>query len=175
MITPETMAAFICGRCGKCCVSLGPHITVERQLNDRDYYCRSTVDHTIFFAQVDPEYRDEIADEFAKGVPDRNSPDKKPCTFLRKNPDGDGTACAIYTTRPKVCRDFQCYRILIRNRAGNPCGKVIGKITLRTEDEALRKLWEERVAAIPSGDIAAWTEKVVQIFSENDYRADIVE
>jgi Fe-S-cluster containining protein len=169
------MAAFICDRCGKCCVSLGLHITVERQLNDRDYYCRSTIDNAIFLAHVDPEYREEVADEFAAGDLNRSSPDKKPCTFLRKNPDGDGAACAIYATRPKVCRDFRCYRMVIRNREGNVCGKVIGKTTLRTEDEALRKLWAEQVEAIPSGDIAAWTEKVAAILKENDYRADIVE
>jgi Fe-S-cluster containining protein len=169
------MTAFICDRCGKCCVSLGPHIMIERQLNDRDYYCRSTIDTTIFLAHVNPEYREEIAGEFAAGGPDRNSPDKKPCAFLRKNPDGDGTACAIYATRPKVCRDFRCYHILIRNREGNVCGRVIGKNTLRTEDTALEKLWNDQVAAIPSGNSAAWTEKVAVILSENDYRADIVE
>lgn len=169
------MAAFECDRCGKCCVSLGPHITVERQLNDRDYYCRSTIDNAIFLSHVDPEYREEIADEFAAGGPDRNSLDKKPCTFLRKNPDGEGTACAIYATRPKVCCDFRCYRMLIRNQEGKVCGKVIGKTTLRTEDAVLEKLLNTQIAAIPSGDIAVWTEKVVRILSENNYSADIVD
>jgi Fe-S-cluster containining protein len=174
MITSEKMAAFFCDRCGKCCVSLGPHIIVERQLNDRDYYCRSAIDNEIFLAHVEPEYREENADEFAAGGPERNSMEKKPCIFLRKNPDGSDTGCAIYTTRPKVCRDFRCYRILICDREGRVCGKVIGKNTLRTEDVTLKKLWNEQVATIPSGDTAAWTEKVAEILSENNYCTDIV-
>ena len=169
------MAAFNCDRCGKCCVSLGPHITIERQLNDRDYYCRSSVDNAIFPVHVDPEYREEIADEFAMEGKGRTSPDKKPCIFLRKNPDGEGTACAVYATRPKVCRDFRCYHMIIRNREGKVCGKVIGKTTLRTDDTGLEKLWNEQVSTIPSGDSAAWRESVVKILSGNNYRADIVE
>lgn len=169
------MAAFECDRCGKCCVSLGLYITIERQLNDRDYYCRCKIDNTIFTVCVDPEFREEIADDFAAGNPKRNSPDKTPCTFLRKNPDVEGTSCAIHASRPKVCRDFRCYRMLIRNREGAVCGRVIGKNTLRTEDSALEKLWNEQIAAIPYGDTALWLKKVTGILVDHDYFADPVE
>jgi Fe-S-cluster containining protein len=169
------MAAFECDRCGKCCVSLGPLITCERQLNDRDYYCHSTIDNTIFLARVDPEYREEISDEFAAGDQNRTGPDTKACTFLRKKPGSASTACAIHAARPKICRDFRCYRMLIRNREGNVCGRVIGKTTLRTEDAALATLWKDLVEAIPSGNTTAWTEKVAGILSEHNYCADIVE
>jgi Fe-S-cluster containining protein len=155
-------------------VSLGPHIVAERQLSDRDYYCRCRIDNTIFPAHVDPEYRDEVAGAFAAGGPGRNGTDNLPCLFLRKNPDGEGTACAIYATRPKVCRDFRCYRMVIRNREGIVLGKVIGKNTLRTEDPALEKLWAGQIAVIPYGDAAAWTEKVAGILAEHGYRAEAV-
>ncbi len=166
------MAAFICNRCGKCCVSLGPHIAVERQLSDRDYYCRCTIDNTLFLAHVDPAYRDEIADAFAAESPGR---DNLPCLFLRKNPDSDGTACAIYATRPSVCRDFRCYRMLIRNREGVVLGKVIGKNTLRTADPALEKLWNEQIDPIPYENTVLWTENVAGILAEHDYHAEIAE
>ena len=169
------MAVFECDRCGKCCVSLGPLITIERQLNDRDYYCRCKIDNAIFLAHVDPAYREEVADEFTEGGLDRNSSDKIPCTFLRKNPDGDGTACAIYESRPKVCQDFRCYRMLIRNHEGAICGRVIGKNTLRAVDAELKKLWDEQVAAIPYGDPTAWTKNVAGILAEHGYCTDPVE
>lgn len=169
------MTVFECDLCGKCCVSLGPLITIERQLNDRDYYCRCQIDNTIFPASVDPAYREEIADE----LPDEGAVhpvnDKKSCRFLRKNRQGDGTTCAIYLTRPKVCRDFRCYRMLIRTPEGRICGRVIGKNTLRTEDAALKKLWDEEVAAIPYSDPAAWTKNVAGILAEYGYCADPVE
>lgn len=169
------MAVFECNRCGKCCTSLGPHITIQRQLNERDYYCRSTVDNAVFLARIDPEFREEIADEFAGVELDRNTPDNKSCTFLRRNPDGGGMACAIYATRPKVCRDFRCYRMLIRTRDGKVSGKVIGKNTIRTEDAALESLWNEQVAAIPYSDTVAWIKKVTAVLEVQGYRADPVE
>jgi uncharacterized protein len=168
------MAVFECNRCGKCCVSLGPHIMVERQLNDRDYYCRSVIDNVIFHAHVDPAYCEEIADEFETGD-GIYSPKKNTCRFLQKNHDGNQTVCAIHATRPKVCRDFQCYRMLIRTREGIICGRVIGKNTIRTEDPALKMLWNERVASIPYGDFSAWTKNVAGILAKNGYCADPVE
>jgi Fe-S-cluster containining protein len=147
---------------------------VERQLNDRDYYCRSVIDNVIFHAHVDPEYREEIADEFETAGAFHDL-ERKICRFLRKNHDSNGTVCAIYATRPKVCRDFRCYRMLIRTRKGTICGRVIGKNTLHTEDAALEKLWTAHVAVIPYGDPAAWTKNVAAILAENGYYADSVE
>jgi len=169
------MAVFECDRCGRCCVSLGPHIIIERQLNDRDYYCRSVIDNAIFVAHVDPKFREGIADEFETGNALPPGPEKKTCRFVRKNPEGEGMVCAIYTSRPKVCRDFRCYWMLIRTREGIICGRVIGKNTLRTEDAALENLWNVQVAVIPYGDPAAWTKNVAGILAEHGYCADPVE
>ena len=170
------MAVFECDRCGKCCVSLGPLITIECRLSDRDYYCRCKIDNAIFLAHVNPVYREEIADEFAdEGSSGHPSSENKTCRFLRKNHEGEGTVCAIYTSRPKVCRDFRCYRMLIRNREGEVCGRVIGKNTLRTEDTALEKLWDEQLAAIPYGDPKAWTKNIAEVLVKYGYCADPVE
>jgi Fe-S-cluster containining protein len=169
------MAVFECDRCGKCCVSLGPLIVIERQLNDRDYYCRCKIDNALFPARVDPAYRDEIADEYTNGDTTPTGSETKSCRFLRKNREGDGTICAIYPTRPKVCRDFRCYRMFIRNREGTICGRVIGKNTIRTEDAALENLWKGQVAAIPFGDFAVWIRTVTSILAEHGYCADPVE
>ena len=174
-ILSAAMAVFECDRCGKCCASLGPHITIERQLNDVDYYCRSSIDNAIFLAHVIPEYREEIADEFEPGGPLPSGPEKKTCRFLRKNREGEGTACAIYASRPKVCRDFRCYRMLIRTREGTICGRVIGKNTIRTEDKVLEKLWNEQIAIIQYGDFAAWIKNVTGILAGYGYYADPVE
>jgi Fe-S-cluster containining protein len=169
------MAEFTCDRCGKCCVSLGPLITIERQLNDREYYCRCKIDSTIFLSRVDPAFCGEIADDFSECRTTLPGQEKRSCRFLRKDPEGEGKVCAIYSSRPKVCRDFRCYRMLIRNPEGTVCGRVIGKNTVRTEDTALENLWKELVAHIPYGDTTAWTEKVAGILSEHGYCTDIVE
>jgi len=132
------------------------------------------IDNAIFLAHVDPKYREEIADEFETGNTCHPGPEKKTCRFVRKNPEGEGTVCAVYATRPKVCRDFRCYRMLIRTREGTICGRVIGKNTIRTEDVALEVLWNGKVVTISYGDPAAWTKKVAGILAEHGYCADPV-
>jgi uncharacterized protein len=169
------MAVFECDRCGKCCVSLGPLITIERQLNDRDYYCRCKIDNAIFLARVDPVFREEIADDFTESGTAPPGPEKKSCQFLRKDPDGEGMVCAIYASRPKVCRGFRCYRMIIRAREGTILGWVIGKNSIKTEDAVLENLWKEDVAKIPYGDSAVWTKAVAGILAEHGYCADPVE
>lgn len=175
MILIQAMAAFECDLCGKCCVCLGPLIMIERQLSDRDYYCRCKIDNTLFSARVDPAYCEEIDDAFETGQDPDGGPEKKPCVFLRKNQQGEGNICAIYSTRPKVCRDFFCYRMIIYNPEGTVCGRVIGKNTIQTEDAGLEKIWVGLVATIPYGDPAVWVKNVTEILAENGYRADAVE
>jgi uncharacterized protein len=174
-ILPYIMVAFACDRCGKCCVSLGHLVTIDRQLNDRDYYCHGKIDNAIFLAHVDPDFCEEIADEFAEGIVAHSGHEKKPCLFLRKNFQNDTALCAIYSTRPKVCKDFRCYHTLIYNREGMICGKVIGKNTLRTDDPAIEKLWNGQVVPIPCGDPAAWIKRVAGVLAYHSYRAETVE
>lgn len=153
-------------------MSLGHHITIERQLNERDYYCRSILDKVIFTVHVDPGYRDEISTEFETNP---GTDEKKPCPFLRRSRETGGTVCAIYPSRPKVCRDFRCYRMVIRNREGLVCGRVIGRNTLRTGDQFLEKLWNEKLAAVPYGNEAVWTAMVSGILKKCGYYPDPVE
>lgn len=170
-----TMAAFVCDRCGKCCISLGPSIRIERQLSGRDYYCRSTIDNIVFPARVDPAFEEEIADAFLvqDGSPAGTQP--KACPFLRSLSGGNATTCAIYATRPKVCRSFRCYRMIILDPDGNICGRVIGKNTLRTTDTRLQEIWDRQVAGVPCGDAGAWAAALRGILAPHGYRAETVE
>ena len=94
---------------------------------------------------------------------------------MRKDRQGNGYICTIFSTRPKVCRDFRCYRMLVYNRDGLDCGRVIGRNTLRTEDATLAALWQEKIPPIPHDDTAAWTGKAIAILAANGYRGEPVE
>jgi Fe-S-cluster containining protein len=144
------MAKFECNWCGKCCESFGEFIKIERQLNDRDYYCRYGITDEIFPVHVQPEFADEIEEDFIDSDPKGAGAARKGCIFSRKNPEGKGFACAIYPTRPGICREFKCYRMLIHHPAtGEMRGKVIGINELRTRDEILSALWKEKIASLP--------------------------
>jgi len=143
------MATFDCDWCGKCCRSFGEFIRIERQLTSRDYYCRYGITNELFFVHVQPEFADEIAGEFEE--PGRgNGSDRNGCIFSFRNPAGLGFACAIYPTRPSVCREFRCYRMLIRYPVnGEVRGKVIWINELRTKDPVLMEIWAGKIAPLP--------------------------
>jgi uncharacterized protein len=144
------MAKFDCNWCGKCCASFGEFIKIERQLTERDYYCRYGITNEVFPVHVQPEFADEIEEEFTESGPKGNDSTQKGCIFMRKNPEGKGFACAIYPTRPNICREFRCYRMLIHHpESGETRGKVIGINELKTHDEILATIWNERIAHIP--------------------------
>lgn len=143
------MATFDCNWCGKCCSSFGEFIRIERQVTERDYFCRYGITDELFPVHVTPDFADEIGEEFEEfggKVPE----DHKGCVFMRKNPEGRGFACAIYETRPTICREFLCYRMLIHHPAsGEVRGKVIGINELRSHDEILAAIWNDKIAHLP--------------------------
>ena len=143
------MAKFECNWCGKCCEGFGEYITIERQMSDRDYYCRFGITNEIFPVHVQPEFADEIGDDFMDMDPKAAKPPHKGCIFSRKNPAGQGFACAIYPDRPDICREFQCYRMLIQNLIGEIKGRVIGINELMTKDQVLAAIWKEKIAHLP--------------------------
>ena len=173
------MAEFVCDWCGKCCRSFGEFIRVERKLTERDYYCKYGITNDLVLVHVQPEYAEEISATISDVKEGSDAPEKK-CTFLRKNPDGNGFGCAIYPTRPPVCREFRCYHMLIHNCEGQLVGKVIGQNEIRTTDEALATLWKEQVAHLPHTHKPpepdpGWTTNVMAILGQHGYHGDPVE
>jgi Fe-S-cluster containining protein len=142
------MVNFECDLCGKCCASFGEFITVERQVTDKDYFCRYGITNELFQVHVLPDYADEFADTFEEMQDTLKN--WKGCVFTRKNPGGPGFICMVYPTRPTICREFLCYRMVIRHQqTGEIRGKLIGINELRTHDEILAAIWKEQIADLP--------------------------
>ena len=174
------MATFTCDSCGKCCSSFGSFITIERQLDDRDYYCRYALTSELFPVRVDAEHADEVLERYSGPAGTGASSGKRPCPFLCGKKDGGGFTCAIYATRPQVCREFRCYRMLVYDSGGHLSGRVIGGGEISTTDEALARLWKEKIVSIPhahpkGANDPAWAKKVTGILAAHGYRGDSVE
>jgi len=169
------MVSFVCDHCGKCCASLGRSIRIERQLSDRDYYCRNTITGEVFPVHVAPEFAEEIDDDFAIG----SSGSHPGCIFLRHDSRGPGQVCAIYPARPRICQEFRCYHVVIYLSTGDPVGRMVGRADIQTADPVLRRIWNELVKplpcpATPGGDLA-WVEQVREILAGHGYRGEMVE
>jgi len=163
------MVAFDCNWCGKCCASFGAFIKIERQLTSRDFYCRYGVKNELFLAHVEGEYADSQPPSSETGVP------VKGCPFMRKNKNGNGIACAIYATRPQICREFRCYRMVIFDHEGHECGRIMGRSELKTADESLAQIWKTSIVPLPHSDDARWEKSVIAALAAHGYRGEPVE
>lgn len=184
-------------------MSFGKLIRIERQVTGQDYFCRDTTTGELFRVHVLPAFADEIEDEFEEmhgGT--QGSP--KGCIFLKKDPGGSGYTCAVYPDRPRICRNFTCYRMLISHEeSGEVRGRVIGSRELKTEDARLQEIWKNeiaglafpppphrepspnnsgggsqlhaRIAGTAAADDREWIRRVLDILASHGYKGDPVE
>ncbi|MFA5237861.1 MAG: YkgJ family cysteine cluster protein [Methanoregula sp.] len=183
------MVHFACNGCGKCCTSLGAYIRIERQLTSRDYYCRNGITGEVFPVHVQPEFADEIDEEFTSGGTEAGG-SRIGCIFMRKNPEGPGVSCAIYPTRPQICREFRCYHMVISDSKGEVVGRMVGRTDVQTADPVLARIWSDEVKSLPApvrsdaGRPAAepaspycdpaWMQRVSAILASHGYRGEPV-
>jgi Fe-S-cluster containining protein len=137
-------------------------------MGSRDYYCRLDIGKEIFPAHVEGEYAERSGDHSAK--PAEDSPG---CPFLRNDAEGKGFVCTIYATRPRICREFRCYRMIIRTRDGIEIGRVKGRRDLSAADEPLRKVWDTKIKPISAADDNVWLKQVSAALVRAGYLTEI--
>jgi Fe-S-cluster containining protein len=157
------MAEFICTRCGKCCVSLGRHLTIERSISPIQHYCRNGITGEIIPVIVAPEHREIFT------VGEKNA---GWCPFLRKAEDGTFT-CTIYVVRPRICREFKCRTMVIYTSDGRKAGEIAGRTSLSTEDSRLETLWKE-LAQSGRPDDPAFFDRIRRELARHGYHAEML-
>lgn len=150
------MAEFVCTRCGKCCISLGRNIRIQRSLSQIRHYCHIGITDDIIPVTISPEHREL----YATGESDPGW-----CPFLRKTMSGNFT-CTIYDYRPGICRKFRCRTMIILDREGREVGHVAGRSSLSTSDICLEGLWKELQGSSP--------EQLIRELSRHGYRAELL-
>ena len=91
------------------------------------------------------------------------------CPFLRFE-EKDGKAyCTVHLTRPDICREFCCWRLLILDPQGRRSGRIMYQRTFVSDDADLSRLWEQSVRRIREPDDAVWDERVIRILSGAGY------
>jgi uncharacterized protein len=157
---------FNCTRCGKCCQALGRHIRIERQTGDRDYYCRDLLSNNLVTVHIEAPYLPVFKEKSGRG-----GPDTEPCPFLVHTPEG--YACAVYSTRPLVCREFQCCRMRIFLPGGAVAGTIKGRRSLTTNDRSLQEIWNARISPLTIENDGQWDNTVKNILENAGYRVEL--
>ncbi|NYT16467.1 MAG: YkgJ family cysteine cluster protein [Methanomicrobiales archaeon] len=155
--------AFECQQCGECCSIIGQVLFVSRDDGDGKYVLTNRYTGEKTMVEVDPDKTDLYADRsMIEGFPDA-------CPFLRfRTPDGKA-CCTVHLTRPEMCRDFGCWRLLILKQDGSRAGRVMGRSHFCPDDPELARLWEEQIRDIEEPGDDAWDRAVITILTGIGY------
>ena len=165
------MTAFECTLCGKCCMHAGGHlIEVDKRLTSRDFLCRQKIVGGTFRARVEERFLDAFKDTT------ESNKHQSWCPFLRGLPGEEGKyVCTIHNSRPLVCRSYTCCAMRIFAGDGQEVGRVKGRRSLVTEDEALARCWKESVAPLAIDDDTFWRSEVAGILGRAGYQVEAYE
>ncbi|MBP1929244.1 hypothetical protein J2741_001791 [Methanolinea mesophila] len=157
--------AVECSRCGECCSHMGMVYQIAEVLGDYGFLVSNLYTGARYEVRID---RDKIQ-LFERRMPGRAGPEA--CPFLYLAPEGEESSCTVHQTRPDVCREVFCCRMLITDPGGKRVGRVMGTRHLCTDDARLEELWRSRIRTEDEpDDDGIWEERVVRILTGENYR-----
>ncbi|ABS55122.1 hypothetical protein Mboo_0604 [Methanoregula boonei 6A8] len=156
--------AFRCQQCGECCSYMGEIIGIEERIDPVRFRIRFSVTGEERRVTLDPDKADLFCTQDIMAI--------RPmaCPFLRFHKPHEA-CCTVHGTRPDLCRQYDCFRVLILDREGVPCGKVPDRSrVLSTQDAGLHGIWRQEVAGVDIPSESAWEAHVEEVFSRAGYR-----
>lgn len=91
------------------------------------------------------------------------------CPFLREQESGR-VICTVHHSRPDLCRQYSCFRILILDEEGRRAGKVMDRTRyFTTTDPGLRAIWQKECRLPDAMDERLWELEVEYIFTRAGY------
>ena len=157
MIRKRCFLSFECNQCGECCSHLGLVHTIHTDYGNYRFLIRNQYTGEMTEVSIDP---DKIA-----LFDDRSIFSERPeaCPFFRYDAAAAKGYCTVHLTRPEICRDYGCWRLLILDGSGRRAGRIMGRRHLASEDAALTRLFEERTNCRAEPDDAAWDRRVSEV------------
>lgn len=155
--------AFFCQQCGECCSSMGEVIGIREQAGPTEFVIWFKITGEERRVWIDPEKQDLFFSQDILG--------HRPmaCPFLRERSTGSAI-CTVHYTRPDLCRQYGCFRILVLGPDGTRLGRVVeGSRYFITMDPNLRALWDREIAGAEIAD-DLWETFVERILVRAGYR-----
>jgi len=154
---------FECSQCGECCSHLGLVHTIQEDYGDFRFLLKNQYTGEKNAVAVDT---DKIS-LFNDTTIFRERPET--CPFFRYDRESAKGYCTVHLTRPDICRDYGCWRMLILDSGGERAGRIMGQRHLASEDEALTRLFEEHVNHLVEPDDTAWDGRVIRVLVAAGY------
>jgi Fe-S-cluster containining protein len=151
---------FICQQCGECCSIMGEVLSILEDYGSGRFLLLNRYTGEKSQVSLDADKKSLYFD--TDGLPNA-------CPFLRfSHPEGKAY-CTVHQTRPEMCRDFGCWRLLILDAAGNRAGRVMQRRYFCPEESALALIWEAKIRDIDEPDDQRWDRSVIQILTREGY------
>ncbi|MCK9631394.1 MAG: YkgJ family cysteine cluster protein [Methanoregula sp.] len=91
------------------------------------------------------------------------------CPFFRHRPGSDKAMCIVHQTRPEICRDYTCWRLLILDHSGRRAGRIRNIRTLCSDDSHLTNVWASCIETIDEPDDPKWEDEMIRILRRAGY------
>lgn len=159
----EKNVGFECIQCGECCSHLGQVHVIAEEYGGYRFLIRN-----VYTGEKTPVCID--ADKIHL-YPEKGIFKERPeaCPFLRKDPENRRVCCIVHATRPEICRDFSCWRLLIVDGTGTRAGRIMGSRHLAADDPVLAEVWEKEVRTMHEPEDAAWEAEMIRIVRRAGY------
>jgi hypothetical protein len=154
---------FECQQCGECCHHMGQVHTIKEIRGEFEFLVNNQYTGEKTVVIIDPEKHHLFEDKriFLE--------QPEACAFLRYHPEDRKAYCTVHLTRPEICRDYGCWRLLILNSHGSRAGRIMYQRTFFSDDDDLTLLWKRSVDFLNEPDDAIWEEKIREILTRAGY------
>jgi uncharacterized protein len=152
---------FVCRMCGECCSTMGEIISIQEKTGDTDFRIGYTTGE-VRSVRLDPDKEDLF---FTKGPWTAMA-----CPFLRAEAPGR-SICTVHNSRPDICRQYSCFRILVLDAQGRRAGRVLDNTRyLVATDPRLNEIWNANCRMLDIVQDLQWEDEVGMILTRAGFR-----
>lgn len=154
---------FECQQCGECCHHMGQVHRIRETFGEFEFLVNNQYTGEKTAVSIDPDKHDLFTDSsiFLE--------QPEACPFLRYNQNDRKALCTVHLTRPEICRDYGCWRLLILNSRGIRAGRILYQRAFFSDDADLTRLWMTCIDHLNEPEDEIWDEKVTMILINAGY------
>lgn len=154
---------FECFQCGECCSHLGYVHSIKESYGEYRFLIYNNYTGEETPVTVDPDKHELFEDKsIFEQLPNT-------CPFFRHRPGTEFAYCTVHLTRPEICRDYGCWRLLIINHSGRRVGRVKYIRTLCSDDSLLTRIWDSCTDIHNEPDDRKWEDAMIRTLMRAGY------